>query len=145
MVADLVTITSFISLGSLPTRAQAESIVPFRLSILSEIFAIEEQLSCLDLFLHSYLLSSTSFGLGRSRTKWLRKHYRIWLKNQNQKFDLLQTNKTLKISVYEFFCQHKSDQSEIFWQFCYPLGGCSLNNSFLALIGRNRCRQMVNI
>jgi hypothetical protein len=42
IVADLVTTTSFISLTSLPTRAQAELMVPFTHSILSEIFVIKD-------------------------------------------------------------------------------------------------------
>jgi hypothetical protein len=43
MVADLVTMTSFTSPGSLSTRTQAELMVSFTRSILSEIFAIEER------------------------------------------------------------------------------------------------------
>jgi hypothetical protein len=43
-VADLVTMISFISPASLPTRAQAELMVSFTRSILSEIFAIEKHL-----------------------------------------------------------------------------------------------------
>jgi len=43
MVADFVTTTSFTSLGSLPTRAQAELMVSFTRSILSEIFAIADE------------------------------------------------------------------------------------------------------
>jgi hypothetical protein len=43
MVADFVTTTSCTSPGSLPTRAQAELMVSFIRSILSEIFAIAEE------------------------------------------------------------------------------------------------------
>jgi hypothetical protein len=43
MVADFVTTTSCTSPGSLPTRAQAELMVSFICSILSEIFAIAEE------------------------------------------------------------------------------------------------------